>query len=81
MRHFNSIVASLAASGSRFSAIATGLAGFTRRLAAAIRNRVIAGTTGEMNDRELQDVGLSRLRVRAPGDGFTSAEAQLGMVR
>jgi uncharacterized protein YjiS (DUF1127 family) len=34
-----------------------------------------------MNDRELQDVGLSRLRVRAAGDGFASAEAQLGMVR
>jgi uncharacterized protein YjiS (DUF1127 family) len=65
----------------RFAAIATGATRFTRRIAAAIRNRVIADATGEMNDRELQDVGLSRLRVRAAGDGFTSAEAQLGMVR
>jgi len=65
----------------RFAAIATGATRFTRRVAAAIRNRVIAGAIGEMNDRELQDVGLSRLRVRAAGDGFTSAEAQLGMVR
>ena len=64
----------------RLSAIATGAARFTRRVAAAIRHRGIAGTTGQMNDRELQDVGLSRLRVRAPGDGFASAEAQLGMV-
>jgi hypothetical protein len=63
------------------AAIATGATRFTRRAAAAIRNRVIAGATGEMNDRELQDVGLSRLRVRAVGDGFASAEAQLGMVR
>jgi hypothetical protein len=65
----------------RFAAIATGATRFIRRVAAAIRNRVIAGAIGEMNDRELQDVGLSRLRVRAAGDGFASAEAQLGMVR
>jgi uncharacterized protein YjiS (DUF1127 family) len=65
----------------RFAAIATGATRFNRRVAAAIRNRVIASATGEMNDRELQDVGLSRLRVRAAGDGFTSAEAQSGMVR
>jgi hypothetical protein len=65
----------------RFAAIATGATRFTRRVAAAIHNRVIAGATGEMNDRELQDVGLSRLRVRAAGDGFASAEAQLGIVR
>jgi hypothetical protein len=64
----------------RFAAIPTGATRFNRRVAAAIRNRVIAGATGEMNDRELQDVCLSRLRVRAAG-GFTSAEAQLGMVR
>jgi hypothetical protein len=65
----------------RFAAIATGATRFTRRVAAAIRNHFIAGATGQMNDRELQDVGLSRLRVRAGGDGFASAEAQLGIVR
>ena len=81
MRYVNSIAGRLAASVSRFAAIATGVARFTRRVAAAIRPRGIAATTGEMNDRELQDVGLSRLRVRAPGDGFASAEAQLGMFR
>jgi hypothetical protein len=80
MRHFNSIAERLAASV-RFAAIATGAARFTQRVVAAIRHRGIAGTAGQMNDRELQDVGLSRLRVRATGDGFASAEAQLGMVR
>jgi hypothetical protein len=65
----------------RFAAIATGATRFSRRVAAAIYNRVIAGATREMNDRELQDVGLSRLCVRAAGDGFASAEAQLGIVR
>jgi hypothetical protein len=52
-----------------------------QRIAAANRDGAIANVISQMNDRQLQDVGLSRARVPALKDGFASAEAQLGMVR
>ena len=53
----------------------------SRRLAAANRGDGISNVIGQMNDRQLQDVGLSPTRGSTLSDSFASAEAQLGMVR
>ncbi len=50
-------------------------------ITAAGRDRAIVGVIGQMNDRQMQDLGLSLTRVPAANAGFASAEAQLGMVR
>jgi hypothetical protein len=52
-----------------------------RRLAAANRGDGISNMIGQMNDRQLQDVGLWPTRGSTLNDGYASAEAQLGMVR
>jgi hypothetical protein len=53
----------------------------SRRLAAANRGDGISNVIGQMNDRQLQDVGLWPTRGSPLNDGYASAEAQLGMVR
>jgi uncharacterized protein YjiS (DUF1127 family) len=78
IRHAINLVAEVVSS---VAAIATDLARVTRRIATAIRDSFAANTVDQMNDRQLQDVGLSPVRMRAPGQGYASAEAQLGMVR
>jgi hypothetical protein len=52
-----------------------------RRFAAANRERVISNAIDQMNDRQLQDVGLSRPHKSILKDSYASAEAQLGIVR
>jgi hypothetical protein len=62
----------------RLAAIAADVA--SRRLATANRGRA-SSAIGQMNDRQLQEVGLSPTRGSTLNDGYASAEAQLGMVR
>jgi hypothetical protein len=50
-------------------------------IAAAGRDDAIVNVSGQMNDRQMQDLGLSPRRMPAANTGFASAEAQLGMVR
>jgi hypothetical protein len=56
-------------------------------IAADVANQRIAAASGGgiivnvMNDRQLQDLGLSPTHVQVLKDNFSSAEAQLGMVR
>jgi hypothetical protein len=52
-----------------------------RLVAAAGRDGAIVSVIGQLNDRQMQDLGLSPTRVPAASAGFASAEAQLGMVR
>ena len=63
----------------RLAALAADVAG--RRLAAANRGCGIFNVIDQMNDRQLQDVGLWPTRGSNLKDGYASAEAQLGMVR
>ena len=63
----------------RLAAIAADVA--SRRLAAANRGDGISNVIGQMNDRQLQDVGLRPTRGSTLNEGYASAEAQLGMVR
>jgi hypothetical protein len=50
-------------------------------IAAAGRDGAVVSVIGQMNDRQMQDLGLSPTRMPAANVGFASAEAQLGMVR
>lgn len=63
----------------RLAAIAADVA--SPRLAAASRGDGISNVIGQMNDRQLQDVGLWPTGGSPLMNGYTSAEAQLGMVR
>ena len=82
MRRTNNHVGEVASCVARFVTVATAVNRFARRIGAAIRNRArTASAIGQMNDRQLQDIGLSPTPGSTLNDGFASAEAQLGMVR
>jgi hypothetical protein len=78
MRPSNSRVG-VAFSVGRLVAIVADVVG--QRIAAANRGGAIANVISQMNDRQLQDVGLSPARGSTLSDSFASAEAQLGRVR
>jgi uncharacterized protein YjiS (DUF1127 family) len=60
---------------------ATAAGNVRRQFAAAKRERAISNAIGHMNDRQLQDLGLSRPHKSIPKHSYATAIAQLGMVR
>ena len=80
MRTTNDLVGGAASSVVPFVAIATEVTRFSRRIAAAIHNRATADAIGQMNNRELRDIGLSPTRGSTLKNGYANAEAPLGLV-
>jgi uncharacterized protein YjiS (DUF1127 family) len=57
------------------------LDGWADRLAAYLARQRAIKALSQLDDRELRDIGLSRLQIESAVCGFARAEGELGRVR